>query len=102
MSNKVNRKQPELAVESSHHIEECNGEEYLKLCERHKRGEIYIYAVAAGIHFGARHHWTWRATYEIITTLATETAQPTLPRETKATQIDLLAVDPNYRRPFNH
>lgn len=53
--------QPQLEIVGSSHIKECNGAEYLALCQREKRGEIAVRIVEAS--FGKR--WLWRVSYSV-------------------------------------
>jgi hypothetical protein len=88
------QKQPELEVVSSQHVKECNGAEYNELCAQAKRGEIVMWNIEAGTHWGASRRWLWRVTYEII-------KQPDKPEQTVVlppkpetfVQVDLLSVE---------
>ena len=47
-------------------VAECTGTEFLALCDRMKRGEIYISMVQVGRPLIESVRWTWRASYEIV------------------------------------
>ena len=65
-----------LPPPSLHQVAECTGAEFMALCERMKRGEIYISMVQVGRPIVASVRWTWRASYEIVRVAAPAERKP--------------------------